>query len=137
MALPTRLGAGAIEVELDMEVVSAIAPGATQKVYIGPNSNSGVNDTYNKIVTDDIGKVTTTSWGECESASGNSELAALDTIFTQASVQGQAVFAAAGDAGAYDCGDTNLAVDLPASDPHVVGVGGTTHYDWQRWVVCQ
>ena len=30
-------GAGAIEVELDMEVVSAIAPGATQKIYIGPN----------------------------------------------------------------------------------------------------
>jgi subtilase family serine protease len=119
-------GAGAIEVELDMEVVSAIAPGATQKIYIGPNSTSGVNDTYNKIVTDNIAKVTTTSWGECESASGNSELSALDNIFTQASAQGQAVFAASGDAGAYDCGDTNLAVDSPASDPHVVGVGGTT-----------
>lgn len=119
-------GAGAIEVELDMEVVSAIAPGASQKIYIGPNSTSGVNDTYNKIVTDNVAKVTTTSWGECESASGNSELAALDNIFSQGSAQGQAVFAAAGDAGAYDCGDTNLAVDSPASDPHVVGVGGTT-----------
>lgn len=119
-------GAGAIEVELDMEVVSAIAPGAAQKIYIGPNSTSGVNDTYNKIVTDDIAQVTTSSWGECESASGNSELSALDNIFTQASAQGQAVFSAAGDSGAYDCGDTNLAVDSPASDPHVVGVGGTT-----------
>ncbi|MEO8973009.1 MAG: protease pro-enzyme activation domain-containing protein [Ktedonobacteraceae bacterium] len=119
-------GAGAIEVELDMEVVSAIAPGATQKIYIGPNSTSGVNDTYNKIVTDNIAKITTTSWGECESASGNSELAALDNIFSQGAAQGQATFAASGDAGAYDCGDTNLAVDSPASDPHVVGVGGTT-----------
>ncbi len=119
-------GAGAIEVELDMEVVSAIAPGATQKIYIGPNSTSGVNDTYNKIVTDDTAKVTSTSWGECEADSGSSELNTLDNIFKQAAAQGQAIFAAAGDSGAYDCGTTSLAVDSPADDPNVVGVGGTT-----------
>jgi subtilase family serine protease len=117
---------GAIEVELDMEVVSAIAPGANQKIYIGPNSDSGVNDTYNKIVTDDIAQVTSSSWGECESASGTSELTTLDNIFKQASAQGQAIFSAAGDAGAYDCGTTTLAVDSPSGDPNVVGVGGTT-----------
>jgi kumamolisin len=122
----TTAGAGAIEVELDMEVVSAIAPGATQKIYIGPNSTTGVNDTYNKIVTDDTAKVTSTSWGECEADSGNSELAALDNIFQQASAQGQAVFAASGDSGAYDCNNSSLAVDSPADDPNVVGVGGTT-----------
>ncbi len=118
-------GAGAIEVELDMEVVSAIAPGATQKIYIGPNTTQGVNDTYNKIVTDNIAKVTSTSWGLCEASSGNSELSALDQIFAQGAAQGQAVFAASGDSGAYDCGDTNLGVDSPADDPNVVGVGGT------------
>ncbi|GLV53835.1 hypothetical protein KDH_06860 [Dictyobacter sp. S3.2.2.5] len=121
-------GAGAIEVELDMEVVSAISPGATQKIYIGPNSTTGVNDTYNKIVTDNQAKVTSISWGECESSSGNSELAALDAIFAQGAAQGQAFFAASGDSGAYDCGNgsTTLAVDSPADDPYVVGVGGTT-----------
>jgi subtilase family serine protease len=118
-------GAGAIEVELDMEVVSAIAPGATQKIYIGPNSTTGVNDTYNKIVTDNIAKVTSTSWGLCEASSGNSELSALDNIFQQGAAQGQSFFAAAGDSGAYDCGDGTLAVDSPADDPYVVGVGGT------------
>jgi len=121
----TTPGAGAIEVELDMEVVSAIAPGATQKIYIGPNSTTGVNDTYNKIVTDNIAKVTSISWGECEAASGSSELTTLDNIFKQGAAQGQAFFAAAGDSGAYDCNDTNLAVDSPADDPNVVGVGGT------------
>jgi len=121
----TTPGQGAIEVELDMEVVSAIAPGATQKIYIGPNTTTGVNDTYNRIVTDDVAKVTTTSWGECEANSGNSELAALDNIFKQASAQGQAIFAASGDAGAYDCGKSSLGVDSPAGDPYVVGVGGT------------
>ena len=122
----TSPGAGAIEVELDMEVVSAIAPGATQNIYIGPNSTQGVNDTYNAIVTNDTAKVMSTSWGLCEASSGNSELAALDTIFAQGAAQGQAFFSAAGDAGAYDCGSTTLGVDSPASDPHVVGVGGTT-----------
>jgi subtilase family serine protease len=121
-------GAGAIEVELDMEVVSAIAPSATQKIYIGPNSDSGVTDTYNKIVTDDLAKVTSTSWGECESASGNAALSALDNIFAEGAAQGQAFFAASGDSGAYDCGGSSktLAVDSPADDPNVVGAGGTT-----------
>ncbi len=118
-------GAGAIEVELDMEVVSAVAPGANQKIYIGPNSASGVNDTYNKIVTDNVAKVTSISWGECESAIGSSELVVLDNIFKQGAAQGQAFFAASGDSGAYDCNDSNLAVDSPADDPNVVGVGGT------------
>jgi subtilase family serine protease len=119
-------GSGAIEVELDMEVVSAIAPGATQKIYIGPNSTSGVNDTYNRIVTDNLAKVVSTSWGECEAAAGNSELATLDNIFKQGAAQGQAFFAASGDSGAYDCNNNSLAVDSPADDPNVVGVGGTT-----------
>lgn len=118
-------GPGAIEVELDMEVVSAIAPGANQKIYIGPNSTSGVNDTYNKIVTDDLAPVTSTSWGECEADSGNSELSSLDNIFAQAAAQGQTIFAAAGDSGAFDCDNNTLAVDSPADDPNVVGVGGT------------
>ncbi|MEO7022252.1 MAG: S53 family peptidase [Ktedonobacteraceae bacterium] len=118
-------GAGAIEVELDMEVVSAITPGASQKIYIGPNSTSGVNDTYNRIVTDNTAKVVSTSWGECEAVSGNSELSALDSIFAQGAAQGQTIFAAAGDSGAFDCNNNNLAVDSPADDPHVVGVGGT------------
>jgi Pro-kumamolisin, activation domain len=121
-------GPGAIEAELDMEVVSAIAPGATQKIYIGPNTDVGVNDTYNRIVTDNIAKVVSTSWGLCEYYSGTSELQALDNIFQQGAAQGQAFFAASGDAGAYDCGDSNLAVDSPADDPHVVGVGGTHLY---------
>jgi subtilase family serine protease len=118
-------GQGAIEVELDIEVVAAMAPKAAQIVYEGPNSTQGVNDTYNKIVTDNKAQITTISWGECEAQSGNAELQTLDTIFKQAAAQGIAMFAASGDSGAYDCNDTNLAVDSPAGDPFITGVGGT------------
>jgi subtilase family serine protease len=116
---------GAIEVELDIEVVGAMAPKAPQIVYEGPNSTQGVNDTYNQIVTDGKARIMTTSWGECEAQSGTAELQTLDGIFKQAAAQGMTLFAAAGDSGAYDCNDTNLAVDSPADDPYVAGVGGT------------
>jgi subtilase family serine protease len=119
-------GSGAIEVELDIEVVAAMAPKASQLIYEGPNSTQGVNDTYNKIVTDDKAQVMSSSWGECESASGASELQTLDGIFQQGASEGISMFAAAGDAGAYDCQDTNLAVDSPAGDPYITGVGGTS-----------
>lgn len=118
-------GNGAVEVTLDMEIVSALAPNAAQKIYIGPNSSGGVNDLYSKIVTDNIAKVVSTSWGQCEASSGNAELATLNNIFRQGAAQGQSFFAASGDSGAYDCGDSSLAVDSPADQPYVVGVGGT------------
>jgi subtilase family serine protease len=118
-------GQGALEVELDIEVVAAMAPHAHQIIYEGPNTTQGLNDTYNRIVTDNKSQVATISWGLCEASTGRAELMTLDTIFKQAAAQGISFFAAAGDAGAYDCSDTNLAVDSPASDPYITGVGGT------------
>src|SRR5437588_1500862 len=118
-------GQGAIEDQLDIEVVAAVAPHANQIVYEGPNTTQGLNDTYNKIVTDNKAQVVSTSWGLCETSSGVPELQTLDTIFKQGAAQGISFFAASGDSGAYDCSDTNLAVDSPASDPYVTGVGGT------------
>ena len=118
-------GAGAIEVELDIEVVAAMAPKAAQIVYMGPNTTQGVNDTYNQIVTDKKAQIATISWGECESQSGNAELQTLDNILSQGSAEGIAMYAASGDSGAYDCNDTSLAVDSPAGDPNITGVGGT------------
>lgn len=118
-------GSGAVEVTLDMEIASAMAPDALQKIYIGPNSTNGVNDLYDKIVTDDSAKVISTSWGQCETNSGNAEVNTLSNIFKQGAAQGQTFFAASGDSGAYDCGDGSLSVDSPADQPNVVGVGGT------------
>ena len=118
-------GQGAIEVDLDIEVVAAMAPKAAQIVYEGPNTTQGVNDTYNQIVTDNRAQITTISWGECEAQSGNAELQTLDNILSQGAAEGIAMYAASGDSGAYDCNDTSLAVDSPAGDPNITGVGGT------------
>jgi len=118
-------GQGAIEAELDIELVAGMAPHANQIVYEGPNTTQGLNDTYNKIVTDNKAQIATTSWGLCENSTGAAELNTLDTIFKQAATQGISFFAASGDSGAYDCSDTNLNVDSPASDPYVTGVGAT------------
>jgi kumamolisin len=119
-------GPGAVEVELDMEVLAAIAPHANQLIYEGPNSLQGLNDTFNKIVTDNRAQIVSVSWGLCEATMGSAELRTLHTILSQGAAQGITFFAAAGDAGAYDCQDGRLAVDAPASDPNVTSVGGTT-----------
>ncbi|MBO0780244.1 MAG: S8/S53 family peptidase, partial [Ktedonobacteraceae bacterium] len=118
-------GEGAIEVELDIQVVAAMAPKAAQIVYEGPNTTQGVNDTYSRIVNDNKAKIVSVSWGLCEADSGAAELQTLDAIFKQAAGQGISVFAAAGDSGAYDCNNSSLGVDSPAGDPYVIGVGGT------------
>jgi subtilase family serine protease len=118
-------GQGAIEVELDMEVMGALAPHANQIVYEGPNTTQGLNDTYNRIVQGNKAHIVSISWGLCEAFSGSAELQTLDNIFKQGAAQGISFFAAAGDSGAYDCGNGSLGVDSPASDPYVTGVGGT------------
>ncbi|MBU5615405.1 protease pro-enzyme activation domain-containing protein [Geomonas azotofigens] len=121
-------GSGAGEVTLDIELQMALAPGASKIiVYMGPNSGNGVLDTYNRIATDNLAKQVSSSWGLSEGESGSSFLSSENAIFQQMAAQGQTVYAAAGDSGAYDNGST-LSVDDPASQPYVTGVGGTTLY---------
>jgi subtilase family serine protease len=116
----------AVEVELDMEVTAAVAPQAQQLLYMGQNDTQGINDIYTRIVNDDLAKVVSTSWGVCEAALDPAEQQVLNTIFRQGAAQGQAFFAATGDLGAYDCQNYSLAVDSPADNPYVIGVGGTS-----------
>lgn len=118
-------GDGAGEVTLDIELMIALAPGAAKiLVYEGPNNGKGLIDTYSKIANDNLAKTISTSWGLSETENSGSILQAENQIFKQMAAQGQVLYAAAGDSGAYDDG-SNLSVDDPASQPYVVGVGGT------------
>ena len=129
-------GGGQVEVELDIEVMHALAPSASVTVWEGPNSDVGAIDTYYDMVNADITTSNSTSWGSCEPLTQQSTMNAIDQLFQQAATQGQTFYAASGDTGAYDCrGNPNLptthplyntlTVDYPASDPYVTGVGGT------------
>ena len=119
-------GSGAGEVTLDIELQAALAPGASKIiVYEGPNSNTGVVDTYNKIATDNLAKSVSTSWGEPENSASASVRNSESSAFQQMASQGQSIFAASGDSGADD-NKSSLSVDDPASQPYMTGVGGTS-----------
>ncbi|MGA2530959.1 MAG: Ig-like domain repeat protein [Acidimicrobiales bacterium] len=119
-----------VEMALDIEDVIGLAPEATIDVYQGPSGST--YDMYSDIVDGDSDQVVSTSWGECELDSDASLLSSEQSLFYQAATQGQTVLAAAGDDGSTDCEYSNeepkneLAVDDPASQPYVVGVGGTS-----------
>jgi hypothetical protein len=123
---------GQAEVTLDIELALAIAPEAKILVYEAPNNGTSAADLYNRIATDDAASVVSTSWLSPEALQPASELNVLDAAFQQMAAQGQSIFACAGDHGAYEeygsagvTGDGPLGVASPASDPYVVGVGGT------------
>ena len=116
---------GEDEVELDIEVVQAIAPGATIKVYEAPNSDAGEAAVYAELVSNDV-PIISTSWGQDEAAETASNRTALNTDFQEAAAQGQSIYAASGDSGSDDAGNGGTSVDFPASDPYVTGAGGTT-----------
>lgn len=114
--------AGAPEVTLDIELVAAFAPGSSSiLVYEAPNTTQSWIDEWTKIASDNKAKVISCSWGEPEL---DSPTLSFDySIFQQMAAQGQAVFVAAGDNGAFDAGGKTLAVDEPASQPYVTAVG--------------
>ncbi|MGW5720671.1 S53 family peptidase [Amycolatopsis sp. NPDC003865] len=122
-------GDGQIEVELDIEVVHALAAAANDYVYEAPNSSAGELAMYQKIASDHTVNVVSISWGACESAEGSSAAKSVSNAIATGTAEGISYFAAAGDDGTTDCyrqtGSTAKAVDFPASSPNVTGVGGT------------
>ncbi len=138
--LPTGPGFG--EALLDVEDVSAMAPGADIDVYEAPITTFGELSNYSAIVNDDRDQVVSVSYGLCEQAVQLAEPGlqqAENLLFQQAAAQGQSVFVAAGDEGSDACnltgdpepvpGQDPLSVADPASQPYVISVGGTTITD--------
>lgn len=119
-------GQGEAEVELDIELVQAVAPAANTLVYEAPNSDQGQIDMANRIVSDDTASVTSISWGACEAASSPATISSTDNALMQGAAEGISFYAASGDSGSDDCRNGGTGVDYPASDPNATGTGGTT-----------
>jgi subtilase family serine protease len=142
---------GSDETTLDVQQAGGLAPQADIIVYDAPNAGSGFVDAFARAVSDNKADSISTSWGLAEifnfaalnggnahDTSDVGDLQAYHQIFLEAAVQGQSLFAASGDSGAYDTvrplgtGDgpgefsAPLTVDSPASDPYITAAGGTT-----------
>ena len=120
-------GGGAAEVTLDIELMAALAPKASKiLVYEGPNSDQGMLDVYSRIASDNLAKSVSSSWGSGEDSVTSSFLQSENTIFMQMAAQGQTIYSAGGDSGAYDDGGSSLVIDDPSGQPYVTAVGGTS-----------
>jgi len=116
------------EVELDLEVAGALAPGARLVVYFAPNTEQGFVDAVTTAVHDATNRpsLLSISWGGPEQSWSAAARVALETAAQDGAVQGVGLLAASGDQGAADGEATGaLAVDFPASSPYVLGCGGT------------
>ena len=124
---------GDVEVAADIEQQLSISPDAQHiLVYNAPNDSTGqtVLDEYTAIANADAADVVSSSWGVCENDVTPAYAQAENVIFEQMAAQGQSMFGAAGDTGAFDCirSDTTtiVNVDDPSSQPWVTSVGGTS-----------
>jgi kumamolisin len=140
---------GSGETTLDVEQSGGIAPGARITVYQSPGTGQGSLDDFAAAIDANSAETISVSWADWEECAnrgiGNFPTAcippdptyvkAVHELFVRAAIQGQTLFTAAGDDGAYenviDCpsGDlcnNPLTVAYPASDTAITTGGGTT-----------
>jgi len=109
------------EVVLDIAQPIGMAPGLQQVlVYIAPGGTEGYGGDYaifNQMAADNVAKQLSCSWYWSPV-----DRTSLDYIFLEFASQGQNLFVASGDSGAFPNGE----VTYPEADNYVVDVGGTT-----------
>jgi kumamolisin len=144
---------GSIETTLDVEQSGGLAPGAQIRVYESPNTAQGFVDVVGAAADENVADTLSMSWDTWEffdfspspfwgngavtdPATGEQTnmITAFHDALAQAASQGQTVFIASGDYGAYasedglPLADFNpvLSVNDPAVQPYVTATGGTT-----------
>ena len=124
---------GDIEVNADIEVSLAVAPDIrSMQVYEAPNDYTGQTelDEYTAMANQDTADTISSSWASCENDVSAGTVEAENTVFEQMAMQGQSMFGAEGDTGAFSCirsdGTTIVNVLDPPSQPWVTSVGGTS-----------
>lgn len=121
-----------IEVSLDAEAIHAAAPAAS--IVFAPATgpdDAGTLDALHRLVDADNVNIINNSWGELESDAGAADAAALDSVMEQAAAEGITVVASSGDNSdnfidPTTGNSTPPSAEVPASDPWVTSVGGTS-----------
>ena len=117
-----------VEVNLDIDVIGAAAPGATQVVYFAPNNgDQGFVDAISEAAQASPAPIAISiSWGQSEDSWTAQGRSAMDAAIADAAVLGITVCVASGDNGSGDAvSDGQVHVDFPASSPHALACGGT------------
>jgi hypothetical protein len=137
---PGDLGGGEeVEAVLDATWVGAMAPRATVWLVVSQSTatTDGVDLSAQYIIDNNFADVMSESFGSCEANSTSTEAAGISIMAQQAAAQGIAYVVAAGDSGAAGCDDPHTgtvakqpnSVNVLASTPYTVAVGGTTFND--------
>ena len=123
---------------LDVEMVSASAPGATIDLVVSANTSTTagfqLSDAY--ITDNETAHIMSASYGSCELELGTANNAAFNKIWQQGATEGISIFESSGDQGSAGCTRTDgltppqadgigLQVNGMASSPYVTAVGGT------------
>ena len=109
------------DAEQVLDIVQAIsmAPGLSQvRVYFGPGNVLDDAAIFNSMATENIAKQISVSWGWVPDDPGTD-----DVFFQEFAAQGQTIFVASGDDGAFDAAVSPYF--YPSEDAYVTSVGAT------------
>ncbi len=133
---PGDLGGGEeAEAVLDATWVTALTPFASTTLVVSQSTatTDGVDLSENYVIDNNFADVMSESFGNCEANFTSAEATATSSLAQQAAAEGITYVVASGDSGAEGCDDPNsetlatgpLSVNLLASNPYVLAVGGT------------
>ena len=136
--------ADAGEVNLDVDTVRAVAPGAQVLDYEVPTSDNSngsfataIAHAVNQIVQEGRAKIVSISYGVCDVPTiggqpwfPHSEQLAAETALAAAAAAHISIFVSSGDGAAYGCQhfvpqDVRVTASWPGDSPSVISVGGT------------
>lgn len=122
------------EETLDIEAVHALAQGANVRFYAGASCNDiDLIDAFYRVLDENTASIVSNSFGEAELQQDPSVTPVWHTAVLQAALQGISVMASSADDGDYAAAtatdqdpDGTVQTSLPAADPAVTAVGGTS-----------
>jgi subtilase family serine protease len=137
---PGDLGGGEeTEAVLDTTWAGVTAPSAFLDIVVSQSTatTDGIDLSEQYIIDNNFADVMSESFGGCEAGVTSSEAAGILALAQQAATQGITYVVAAGDSGSAGCDDPHTetkaasppGVNVLASTPYTVAVGGTTFND--------
>ena len=128
-------GAEETEAVLDTTWAGAVEPSAWLSLVVSESTatTDGVDLSELYIIDNNLADVMSESFGDCEANFTSSQAAGVASLAQQAAAEGITYVVAAGDSGSAGCDDPNtetiathgLSVNMLASTPYTVAVGGT------------